>query len=286
MAEKPRASHHPDFKPLEASRPPFDPSKPPAYVQTPDPSWRFGQGPNHLYTPADAAQPFAVIDPNNHDRPAGSIYKLLISSVVPRPIALISSASADGTALNLAPFSYFNLVAHDPPLFAAGFTGSIARPKDTLRNVLESREAVVNIISEHYVEAANATSVDAPYGCSEWDVSGLTPDFSTQAVRAPRVKEAILSIEVKVVSVQEFDSRIDPEKKSAVVVIFEGVRFWIREDALDENKLVNPAVLKPVTRLGGISYGRTQELFELQRPSFQKDLGGQEGFDNLKKPAN
>ncbi|PFH63129.1 hypothetical protein XA68_17773 [Ophiocordyceps unilateralis] len=265
-------SKHPDFKALEASRPPWDESSPPVhFTRTVDPSWTLGSGPNRLHPPSSASSSHTIIDPYAPDRPPQANYKLLVSAIVPRPIALISSQRSDGTAQNLAPFSYFNVVGHDPPLYIVGFT-SDAGPgaKDTLRNVLESKEAVINLVCETFIEAANAASIDAPYGVSEWSLTGLTPLQDCQTVRCPRVAQAVFSIEVKLDSFKEYESRATPGRKSSTVVTFEGTRFWVRDDALNESKtLIDPSVLRPMSRLGGISYGRTTEALELQRPRYQ-----------------
>jgi flavin reductase (DIM6/NTAB) family NADH-FMN oxidoreductase RutF len=232
---------HPDFKSVEATRPEFDSSSQFHLTKVPSPSWAFGSGANAEY-PKDPKS-HAAIDPHEDGRPIGFNYKLLISSIIPRPIAFISTISKDGKTQNLAPFSYFNFVNHDPPILVVGFASGIANAKDTLRNVLDSESAVINIISETFLEAANSTSINAPYGVSEWEVAGLTPVYDCETVKAPRVKEAVFSVEVKVDSVREFDSRATPGKKAGTMVTFEGTRFWVREDALNEEKnLVDPAV--------------------------------------------
>ena len=102
---------------------------------------------------------------------------------------------------------------------------------------------VINIISEHFVEAANSTSINAPYGVSEWALSGLTPAPCTD-VKASRVKESIFSVEGKLMETKEFESKAHPGTKTGVLAIIEGVRFWVREDAINEDKnLIDPAVL-------------------------------------------
>ncbi|KAK8088610.1 hypothetical protein PG997_003571 [Apiospora hydei] len=258
---------HPDFKKVEESRPDWDTSAAFRYTKTADPSWQLGGGANKLHAAEDAAKKHVTIDP----------------SIVPRPIGFVSTRSPDGSATNLAPFSYFNMVNHDPPLFVLGFAGNLERPKDTLKNLVESKECVVNIISEQFVEAANATSVDAPYGASEWDVSGLTPVSDCREVKAARVGEAVFSVECKLESAREFESRATPGKKTGVLVVLEGVRFWVREDAINEERnLVAPEVLRPMSRLGGITYGRLTEGLEIPRPVFEKDVGGMEGYEKLK----
>lgn len=91
------------------------------------------------------------IDPYEDDRPATSNYKLLISAIIPRPIGFVSTRSKDGSSTNLAPFSYTQVVNHDPPIFIIGYSGGFDKAKDSLRNLTESGECVINIISEHYV---------------------------------------------------------------------------------------------------------------------------------------
>jgi flavin reductase (DIM6/NTAB) family NADH-FMN oxidoreductase RutF len=132
----------------------------------------------------------------------------------------------------------------------------------------EHKTGTVNIISEHFLEAANATSINSPYGISEWALVGLHPATSSQ-ITAPRVAESIFSIEAKLVSTQEFESKATPGKKTGVLAIVEGVRFWAREDAINEDKnLLSLEILRPIARLGGITYGRVTEVIEIPRPDF------------------
>ncbi|KAJ6446693.1 patatin-like phospholipase domain-containing protein [Purpureocillium lavendulum] len=306
MSQPVARSRHPDFKTVEASRPPWDDTERFHYTRTVNPDWRFGDGANRLAAAGDdKTQPkdqeqksqtkrHVAIDPYAEGRAPGHNYKLLISAVTPRPIAFISTLGADGRAVNLAPFSYFNMMSHDPPLFVVGFDhggGRNARgAKDTLANVLATREAVINIIGEDFIEAANACSIDAPYGASEWDVSGLTPLRDCETVRPARVAEAVFSVEVKVDHVREYERRGGggkPGQPGSTLVVFEGTRMWVREDALNEEQnLVDAAVLRPMSRLGGITYGRLTQAIEIPRPTFDKDLGGEEGLDKLKGLKN
>lgn len=260
---------HGDFKAVEASRPPFDKTSSFHYTQTPKPDWTPGSGPNDA---SNQGKSHRSIAPYEQGRPVVHNYKLLISAIVPRPIGFVSTISADGQSTNLAPFSYFNLVNHDPPMFVLGFAGGMDKAKDTLKNLLDTKEATVNIISEHYAEAANFTSINAPPGISEWAFSGLHPEKS-KIVRPDRVKEAVFSIEAKLVDSVEWTSKNPdtPGKKTGVTVFIEGVNFWAREDAIDEQGvLIDPAVLKPISRLGGITYGRTTQAFELPRPDYDE----------------
>ncbi|KAK0737128.1 hypothetical protein B0T21DRAFT_286805 [Apiosordaria backusii] len=282
---------HPDFKSVEASRPPFDTTKTFTYTQTPQPTWTFGSGSNHLSSQQNKEQKHRPIDPYSPTRPPHLNYKLLISAIVPRPIAFVSTISPSGEVTNLAPFSYFTVISHDPPLFIIGFASSLSNPdptkaKDTLRQLAESKECTINIISESFLEAANSCAINAPYGASEWEVSGLTPVYDCEHVKSPRVKEAVFSIEGKLESLRGFESKSTPGKVSSTMAVIEGVNFWAREDAInEEGSLLDIGILRPVSRLGGITYGRVTEGVELPRPDFQKDLGGQEAAEKLKERA-
>ncbi|RDW83355.1 FMN-binding split barrel [Coleophoma crateriformis] len=273
---------HPDFKKVEASRPAFAKDAPFEATQTPLPSWKLGDGANDKG--ASLSKSHVEIDPYEAGRPATYNYKLLISAIVPRPIGFMSTRSADGTSTNLAPFSYFQMINHDPPLFIIGYAGGFDNAKDSLKNLAESGECCINIISEHFVEAANSASINAPYGVSEWSTSGLTP-AACSTVKCTRVKEAIFSVEGKLESTREFESKATPGKKTGVLAIIEGTRFWVREDAInDERNIVDAAVLKPISRLGGITYGRTRETFELPRPDYRETVESSEEAKKLIKP--
>ncbi|KAF4964337.1 hypothetical protein FSARC_7704 [Fusarium sarcochroum] len=286
MGDAIKRNPHPDFKKVEASRPEWDTASEFRYTKTVNPDWTFGDGANKL-DKESGDKKHVAIDPHEPGRAAGFNYKLLISSIVPRPIAFVSSQAADGTSKNLAPFSYFNMMAHDPPMFVVGFSSGLAAAKDTLHNINDSGECVINIISEPFIEAANSTSANAPYGASEWDISGLTPSYDCETVKAARVREAVVSIECKLDMIKEFDSKARPGNKSGAMAVFEGTRFWVREDALNEDRnLVDPNVLRPVSRLGGITYGRVTEALEIPRPDFEKDVGGKEGFEKIQNKQN
>lgn len=271
-----------------ASKPPFNTDQPIKYTQPPNPAWTLGDG----ATPKTSEKKHIPIDPFDPARPPSKNYKFLISSIVPRPIALISTKSAgsndgnnDAGQLNLAPFSYFQVINHDPPMFIVSFVSPGSRSskaqKDTLRNLEETKECVINLVSEHMLQAVNATAVNAGYGDSEFDISGLTPVYDTttsKTTNVPRVLESIVSIEGRLIETREFESRANPDpdpkrgnKGKTTLAIIEGTRFWVREDAIDgaEMAAVDLNVLRPVSRLGGDGYGRTTEVVEIERPVYR-----------------
>ncbi|KAL6786574.1 hypothetical protein J3E68DRAFT_432622 [Trichoderma sp. SZMC 28012] len=282
LENKVKRSFHADFKQVEASRSDWDSSASVQYTKTPNPDWKFGDGANQAHVETSAKH--IAIDPHEPGRSLIDNYKLSISAVVPRPIAFISTRSKDGSKENLAPMSFFQMINADPPLFIFAVNSPLAAAKDTLRNLVETGECVINIVSEGIIEAVIATSIDAPYGISEWDISGLTPIYDCQTVSCARVKECIFSIEAKVESIREFDSRANPGTKSGTLEVVEATRFWAREDAINrERNVIDLSILRPISRLGDISYGRTLQAFQLPRPEFEKDLNGIQGFEELKK---
>jgi flavin reductase (DIM6/NTAB) family NADH-FMN oxidoreductase RutF len=132
-------------------------------------------------------------------------YTLLISGIAPRPIGFLSTLSA-GNIPNLAPFSYFQLIDHDPPTFVIGFSTrphNPSRPKDSLRNLRETGECVINMVGEHMIDAVNATSLDAPFEVDEWEIAGLTKAESV-TVRPKRVRESVFAVEGKVLQIVEY----------------------------------------------------------------------------------
>lgn len=258
-----------EFKAKEAARPPFEHSLPIVVTKTPNPTWRYGDG---VKSQDRDSKSHMEIDPQAPGRPMMSNYKLLISGI-PRPISFISTQSSDGVP-NIAPFSYFQVVDHDPPIFVVGFSARESRPKDTLRNLRETEECVINVVSENMIEAVNATSVDVPYGVSEWSLSGLTPEPSS-SVKPSRVKEAVFSIEsvVKQVIDMDYHGKGEAGKPTGALAIIEATRFWVREDAvIGDGEGIDLNVLRPLVQLGGISYGRVGGAFELPRRSFAGEM--------------
>jgi flavin reductase (DIM6/NTAB) family NADH-FMN oxidoreductase RutF len=120
-------------------------------TKTPMPDWKPGVGSNDGGKWKEHQH--VEINPYEDGRPATFNYKLLISAIIPRPIGFVSTRSKDGSSTNLAPFSYTQVINHDPPIFIVGYAGGFNQAKDSLRNLSESGECVINIISEHYVEA-------------------------------------------------------------------------------------------------------------------------------------
>lgn len=207
-----------------------------------------------------------IIDPKRHTHK--EVYKLLIGSIVPRPIALVSSLSPDGVP-NLAPFSFFNGVCSRPPIVAfSAVVRSDGQRKDTLRNIEATGEFVVNIVSEDFTVAMNRCSEDFPPGVDEFEVSGLTPEPAT-IVRPALVKESRIRMECRLVQVVSFGGG-DPGSGSTV---FGEVLLFHVADGLVENFRIDARALKPVGRMGGPQYCRTTDTFDLPRPGMEGKPG-------------
>ncbi|CCH40544.1 hypothetical protein BN7_77 [Wickerhamomyces ciferrii] len=197
-------------------------------------------------------------------------YRLFISGIVPRPVAFISTIDDQGNQ-NLAPaFSFFNIVSSNPPVFTIGISKNASRDdgtKDTLENILQTKELTINIISEWFIDAANYTSIPSKAGVDEFKLSNLTPSPSKK-VKAPHVAESAFSIEAKLLSTNEWKSKHNPEQTSGTLVIVEGVHSWVREDILNKDrKTIDISKLKPVGRLGAINYTTIQDNgYPITRP--------------------
>jgi flavin reductase (DIM6/NTAB) family NADH-FMN oxidoreductase RutF len=191
-------------------------------------------------------------------QPAIASYKLMIGSIVPRPIAFVSTISREGVT-NLAPFSFFNAVCAEPPVICFSVSNRVPA-KDTITNIRANGEFVVNIVTEAIAERMNVCSGDYRAGVSEFEVSRLTPEPS-EIVKPPCVRESPMNMECKVLQIVEVSKRPD----GATLVIGEVVRFHF-DRAIADNFRIDPAKLHAVGRMGGNEYTRTRDRFEMIRP--------------------
>ena len=212
-------------------------------------------------TSADAILSLNPADCENRD-----VYKLMTGIIVPRPVALVSTVDRNGAA-NLAPFSFFTGVGSNPPtvLFCpvvrTRSAGHDDHRKDTLRNVEETGEFVVNIVSEAIADAANATAAEVPPEVDEFVLSGLTP-LASEVVRPARVAESPAQMECRLLQV----IYTSHEPGAGVIVLGEVVRFHVRANLVD-NFRVDPTGLDAVGRMGGNTWVRTQDRVERIRPA-------------------
>ena len=202
-----------------------------------------------------------ILDP--HAENQQDVYKVLIGSIAPRPIAFVSTLSHDGIR-NLAPFSFFTGISANPPLICfCPVVRAGARPhKDTLQNISRTKEFVVNIVSEDIAEAMNLTSGEYPPEVDEFEVAGLTP-VPSDLVKPPRVAESHVNMECRLYLAIEFSEL----PGGGNLVIGEVLRFHV-DDRVVENFRIDPDKLRAIGRMGGpTAYSRTRDRFDMVRPN-------------------
>ncbi len=188
---------------------------------------------------------------------------LLTSGVAPRPIALVSTISKDGT-VNLAPFSFFNAFGSNPPVivFSPARRGRDDTTKDTYNSIVDTKECVVQVVTHKIVKKMNITSAEFSPEIDEFKEASFTP-LKSHIVKPPRVKESPFQMECRLVHMIP----VGEGKGSANLAICEVLLFHI-EEALFENGKIHPDKLDLVGRNGGDFYTRAHgsALFELPKP--------------------
>jgi flavin reductase (DIM6/NTAB) family NADH-FMN oxidoreductase RutF len=192
-------------------------------------------------------------------------YRILSHCVAPRPIAFVSTRSPDGVP-TLAPFSYFMAGGANPPSVVISPVTRAGEPKDTLRNIQSAGEYVINVVSYGIREAMNITSLELPYGTSEWERSGFTPAPAVK-VSPARVAECLLAMECRLFQVVPHGEG----PISANYVIGEVVYFHVAKSLMVDPALpgdIDPTRIDYLGRMGGNWYTRVtpQSMFELPRP--------------------
>lgn len=193
------------------------------------------------------------------------VYKLLIGSVVPRPIAWVSSVSPEGT-YNLAPYSFFTAVCPKPPLviFSSNIRRIDGQEKDTLRNIRASGEYVINIVTEATAEAMNITSVETHADIDEIALAKLET-LPAVAVHAPRIAASPIHFECKLREIID----IGTEPGAGSLVLGEVVRLHVVDDVYLGDYKIDHDKLQAVGRMAGMDYARTRDRFQMQRPPAQ-----------------
>jgi len=188
-------------------------------------------------------------------------YKLLIGSIIPRPVAVVSTQSADGI-VNIAPFSFFNIVSSEPVILSLAIQRKEGELKDTARNLLATKEAVVHILDQTNVQEANKTAALLPADQSELTVSGFTTTAS-KTIAVPGLNEA--SVRLETILHQHVPIKKD-QQTTADLLLLEVVGYQIEEDVYQDGK-IDPRALQAVSRLAGNSYATIGEIFDIKRPS-------------------
>lgn len=196
------------------------------------------------------------VDPNTLS--PGRRYFLLTSCIIPRPIAWCGTVNETGS-YNLAPFSFFNCMAATPPTVVIGFSHHEDKgQKDTLRNVLRTRELTVNIATERQAEAVQASAEDLPYGSDEFAAAGLTP-LQGEIVSAPRVAEAKVSLECTL------DRHIPLGDGGSSMILAEIRLLHLLDTLIDNRGTVDPSRLRPLGRLAAGQFCTVGDIFKVPR---------------------
>lgn len=196
-----------------------------------------------------------------HELTAKEKKKFMIGSVIPRPIALVSTQS-ESEIVNIAPFSYFNIVTYNPPMLSIAVQRVDGSPKDTAGNILDNGEAVVQVVDTQNVESANATSAPLGPDESELDVSQFTT-VASESIGAPGVNEAKIRFETKL-----YDSIViyNDDGIATADVLFLKVQHYHIDDAIYQDGYIDPVGLGAVSRLAGNDYAEIGRMFTVERP--------------------
>lgn len=186
-------------------------------------------------------------------------YKLLIGSIIPRPIAFITTQSESGV-VNGAPFSYFNIVSSNPPKVSVAIQRPTGELKDTARNIYDSGEFVVHIVDDENVAKINETAASLPPSESEIEKADLTLIPSTE-ISVPGVKEAKVRMECRLVQ----GIPLGGDGPGSDLFIGEVIQFHVDEEIYESGR-IDPRGLGAVSRLAGTNYAHIGEIFSIERP--------------------
>jgi len=187
-------------------------------------------------------------------------YKLLIGSIIPRPIAFVTTKS-EQEVINGAPFSYFNIVSSNPPMISLAIQRPNGRLKDTARHIHHQQQFVVHIVDEDNVEQVNETAASLPVTESELARTNFTLVDSTQ-ITVPGIQEAKVRMECRLVQTIPL---MNGEEQTGDLFIGEVVQYHIDETIYNEGR-IDPRKLKAISRLAGSNYAKIGDIFALERP--------------------
>lgn len=188
-------------------------------------------------------------------------YKLLIASVIPRPVCMLSTLN-DNESLNLAPFSFYNIVSYNPGILSISIQRKNGEMKDSVKNILRNKEAVLHIVDNDILEEVNKTSIELEYGVSELDYTNLTAKESI-SINTPLIKEAKIAFETKLY--QHIPIKNDDGDIISDLILLKVLIYYV-SNKVYENGYIISEKLNPISRLAGNSYSKLGEEIVLERP--------------------
>lgn len=200
-----------------------------------------------------------TIDPSKNTERQN--YKLMTGSIIPRPVAFVTTKSEDGI-VNGAPFSYFNIVSSNPPMVSISIQRINGGFKDTAKHIMNNKQFVVHIVDEDNVEQVNITAASLPITESEISKTNLTL-VDSHNIHVPGVREAKVRMECQFVSRMPLRNG---EEETGDLFIAEVVQFHIDESIYNDGR-IDPKKLKAVSRLAGWNYAKIGDIFSIERPN-------------------
>lgn len=211
----------------------------------------------------EASGGLMFLDTRNYGSTWRDIYRLAISVVQPRPIALVSTLSVDAVR-NLAPFSFYNIVSANPPMLMFAPTHHCdPAAEHCLHNIEAVKEFVAATVTERIAESANRCSCDHPPNVDGFTASALTP-APARLVRPSLVADSPVNIECTLVDIKRFGKH----PGAGTVVFGQIAAIHVSDGILTDDGAVDPAKLKAVGHIGRSTFARTTDRFDLPRPPF------------------
>ncbi|EAG4636627.1 flavin reductase family protein [Listeria monocytogenes] len=192
-------------------------------------------------------------------------YKFLTGSIIPRPIAFVTTLAEDGETVNVAPFSFFNVVSSDPAIVSIAVQRANGEQKDTARNAAFTKEINIHIVSESFVEEMNKTAARLAPDVSEIDKTSLHLE-KVPGMKTPKISEANIVLTAKL-------EQIIPIKNDAGEVVSDLIlarilTYDFADEVFDsEHHYILPEKLEPVARLAGNDYTKLGDIFRIERPN-------------------
>ena len=189
-------------------------------------------------------------------------YKLLIGSIIPRPVAVVSTLTEKGN-LNIAPFSYFNIVSSNPPIVSLAVQRKNEQMKDTAINILIRKEAIIQVLDELNVVEVNKTAVTLPQEESELTLTNLTTKINRNG-SIPPINESKIVFETDLYDHLEIKNE---QEVTADLFLLKIHTYQLNEEVYDPvSGKINPKKLQPVSRLAGNDYATLGKIFTIPRP--------------------